>query len=86
MEINEHDMDVELLITLIEERPILWDKSLETYKSKIEITNAWMEVCYHLNPSFKTLNDGEKNKYGKRVILFFNDILTVYTYYTVLMI
>ncbi len=29
------DVDVELLISLVEERPVLWDKSLEAYKSLI---------------------------------------------------
>ena len=56
------DVDVELLISLVEERPVLWDKSLEAYKSKTETTAAWREVCNHLNPGFESMSDDAKNK------------------------
>ena len=60
------DVDVELLISLVEERPVLWDKSLEAFKSKTETTAAWREVCNHrLNPGFESMSDDAKNKYGE---------------------
>ena len=59
------DVDVELVISLVEERPVLWDKSLETYKSKTETTAALREVCNHLNPGFESMSDDAKNKYGE---------------------
>ncbi|XP_066958101.1 uncharacterized protein [Macrobrachium rosenbergii] len=57
------DIDVELLISLVQERPVLWDKSLEAYKSKTETTAAWREICNHLNPDFESMSDNAKNKF-----------------------
>ena len=58
------DIHVELLISLVQERPVLWDKSLEVYKSKTETTAAWREVCNNLNPGFEFMSVDAKNKYG----------------------
>jgi hypothetical protein len=35
----------ELLIALIEERPVLWDKSDDTNKDRNATKEAWNEVC-----------------------------------------
>ena len=59
------DVDVELLISLVEERSVLWDRSCDAYKSKAETTAAWRQICTHMNPSFESLSGDEKNKYGE---------------------
>ena len=64
MRTKDLDVDVEMLISLVQDRPVLWDKSLESYKSKTETTAAWREVCNHLNPDFESMSDEAKNQYG----------------------
>lgn len=38
-------MDVELLITEIEKRPVIWDVSDELYKDRNKKNDGWMEVA-----------------------------------------
>ena len=58
-------IDNELLIHLIQERPMLWDKTSEVFKDRIVTRNAWHEVCQHLKDDFDQLEDSEKNNFGK---------------------
>lgn len=48
-------IEVDHLITLVEQRPILWDKTSEEYKNKNAKTTAWKEVCENLCPGFQEL-------------------------------
>lgn len=59
------DINKELLIALIQERPVLWDKSDDTYKDRYATKEAWNEVCLGLKEDFETLKDSERNIYGK---------------------
>jgi hypothetical protein len=59
----EFSMDCELLITLVEERAVLWDKSSEAYKDRRLTLQAWKDVCSHLK-DFETLGDKERNDIG----------------------
>lgn len=54
------NIDTELLITLVEAKPVLWDKTLAIYKDKIVTKNAWRDVCITLQPTFDDLSDAEK--------------------------
>lgn len=67
------DIEVDMLITLVQERPVLWDKSLEEYKYKNLTLNAWEEICGILNKDFD-LDETNKKVYGKYYIksLFYN--------------
>ncbi|XP_072377990.1 uncharacterized protein [Diabrotica undecimpunctata] len=38
----------EILITLVEARPVLWDKTIEIYKDRNLTRNAWNDVCSSL--------------------------------------
>lgn len=58
-------IEVDHLITLVEQRPVLWDQTSEEYKNKNAKTTAWKEVCENLFPCFKELSNQEKTKYGK---------------------
>lgn len=42
------EIDIENLITLVECRPALWN-------------NAWKDLCEALDPTFKDMNDEDKN-------------------------
>lgn len=53
----EFNSDCELLITLVEERPVLWDKSSEKYKDRRLTLQAWTDVCSHLKEDFEILGD-----------------------------
>ncbi|XP_066951249.1 uncharacterized protein [Macrobrachium rosenbergii] len=63
----EHEIDIDLLISLVETKPVLWDKSLEDYKSRNLTMSAWMEVCRGLYDGFDQLSDKEKDDYGRLV-------------------
>ena len=60
----EFNIDCELLITLVEERPVLWDKSSEEYKDRRLTLQAWKDVCSQLKEDFETLGDKERNDIG----------------------
>jgi hypothetical protein len=44
---GDFDFDIELLISLVETRPVLWDKTddMYVYKDRNERKNAWTKVC-----------------------------------------
>jgi len=64
-------MDVDLLISLVEVRPVLWDKTSNIYKDRIETKNAWKEVCMELNSDFSNYDDEQKNNFGKFTYLIY---------------
>ncbi|PNF21224.1 hypothetical protein B7P43_G04197 [Cryptotermes secundus] len=64
----EFNIYCELLITLVGERPVLWDNSSEEYKDRRLTLQAWKDVCPHLKEDFETLGDKERNDIGKLVI------------------
>lgn len=59
------EIDIDVLITLVHDRPILWDKTKENYKDKILSRNAWIEVFKELNAGFEEKEEKERNDYGK---------------------
>ncbi|XP_049799554.1 uncharacterized protein LOC126234856 [Schistocerca nitens] len=62
------EIDTELLITLVEVRPVLWDKTLDAYRDRIATKNAWREVCVALKQDFDEMEDKDKNAFGIEVI------------------
>lgn len=60
----EQNIDIELLISLVEMKPVLWGKSLEEYKCRSSVTSAWKEVCCGLREDFESLDDKEMNEFG----------------------
>ncbi|XP_060806167.1 uncharacterized protein LOC132903035 [Amyelois transitella] len=62
------EYDVDFLISLIEERPVLWDTSNEDYKNKFIKQDAWKDVCKSLYPNFEEKENNEKTKLGNSVI------------------
>lgn len=52
------------LIELIEERPCIWDKTIDDYKDRVKKTKAWTEVYQFLIENFEDLRDEEKVEAG----------------------
>lgn len=68
------DIEVDMLITLVQERLVLWDKSLEEYKYKNLTLNAWEEICGILNKDFENLDETDKKVYGKYIKSLFSNL------------
>jgi len=54
------EFDIDLLISLVEARPVLWDKTGDIYKDRNETKKAWREVCICLQEDFEALGDVQK--------------------------
>lgn len=63
-------VNIEHLIALVEERPVIWDKTCEEYKFRNLKTAAWDEICSILIENFKDLSIAEKNEKGNSFFLF----------------
>ncbi|XP_055633061.1 uncharacterized protein LOC129773474 [Toxorhynchites rutilus septentrionalis] len=61
-------MDAENLISLVQQRSVLWDKFSDSYKDRNATKSAWQEVCAELFPDFHAFNDSDKISIGKEVI------------------
>jgi hypothetical protein len=57
---GDFELDIELLMTLVEARPVLWDKTEDIYKDRNEMKKAWTEVCICLQEDFEALGDVQK--------------------------
>ena len=59
---GDFEFDIELVISLVEARPVLWDKTDDIYKDRNETKKAWREVCICLKKEFEAL-DVKKNAF-----------------------
>lgn len=59
------EVDMDVLINEVCIRPVLWDKSLEDYRSRTANAEAWKEVCLALMPDLQTSEPKERQKYCK---------------------
>lgn len=57
-------IDTEILISLVEERPTIWDKTLECYKNKNLKNAAWREICSSLRNDFQELDQKQRQDFG----------------------
>jgi len=53
------EYDIDLLISLAEVGPVLWDKTDDIYKDRNQTIKAWREVCICLQEDFETLGDAQ---------------------------
>jgi hypothetical protein len=56
---------MELLTSLVEAKPVLWDKTADIYKDRNETKKAWREVFIYLQEDFVALRDVTKTTFGK---------------------
>jgi len=57
---GEFEFEIELLISLVEARPVLWNKTVDIYKDRNETKKAGRELCIYLQENFETLVDVKK--------------------------
>jgi len=57
MRMGDFEFNIELLISLVDSRLVLWDKTGDTYKDRIEKKQAWREVCLCLQEDSEALGD-----------------------------
>ncbi|KAH9627914.1 hypothetical protein HF086_011396 [Spodoptera exigua] len=53
----------EVLIPLVEQRAVLWDKTLDVYKDKGLKLAAWREICCVFEPNFDKLEEKERKDF-----------------------
>jgi len=61
VKIGDFEFDTDLLISLLEARPLLWDKTDHIYKDRNETKKTWREVCICLQEDSEALGDVKKN-------------------------
>ncbi|KAJ8929270.1 hypothetical protein NQ314_018063 [Rhamnusium bicolor] len=67
---SANDIDVDVFISEIENRPALWDMRCDLYSDRSAKTKAWEEVCLMFVPYFEKMTIKEKNtaeKHQERV-------------------
>jgi len=62
---EDDGISTELFISLIEERPNLWDKSLNMYKNKVATQNSWRDILINIYPDFATWEEKKRQEYGQ---------------------
>ncbi|KAH9629104.1 hypothetical protein HF086_008553 [Spodoptera exigua] len=62
------NINVENLISLVQNRPVLWDKTLEIYKDKNLRTAGWREICIILNEDFEEMEEKNRQDYAKSIV------------------
>lgn len=63
-ELLDAELDIELLISLIENRPILWDKTLDKFSDRNEKRKAWQEVFGLMRRGFEDLQHKDQKLIG----------------------
>ncbi|CAH2002782.1 unnamed protein product [Acanthoscelides obtectus] len=59
---KETNIDNNILIALVQARPVLWDKTLDIFKGRCATREAWSQVCCELNEDFKEMESKGKNE------------------------
>lgn len=59
------DVDIDLLISLVQERPCLWDSSDEGYKDKFIKQDSWKSICENIYENYNEKDATTKSKLGK---------------------
>jgi len=59
VKMDDFEFDIDL-ISLVEARPVLWDKTGDIYKDRNEMKKAWKEVCICLQEDLEALGDVKK--------------------------
>ena len=59
------DIDTELLISGVEERPYLWDAGHKDYKDRDIRLKGWQEISASIIPGYKDLQQNEQKQWGE---------------------
>ena len=60
VKMGDFEFDIDFLISLVEARLVLWDKTDVIYKNRNETIKTWREVCICLHDDFEFLGDEKK--------------------------
>jgi len=63
--LDEDIVDVDLLITLVEEKPILWNKTIDSYSDRNEKRKCWRDVFCKIKPGFEEMDFKDQKIIGK---------------------
>ncbi|RVE53982.1 hypothetical protein evm_001385 [Chilo suppressalis] len=63
----DREVNKRLLITLIKQRPVLWDRDLEIYKDRTARAEAWREIYPILYKKYASMDENEKILFGRYV-------------------
>ena len=61
--------DVATLIELVESKPCLWDKTIDSYKDKIESSKAWKDICAFLEGLFQQMDRKKQHEISKHTFI-----------------
>ncbi|KAJ8720592.1 hypothetical protein PYW08_006057 [Mythimna loreyi] len=64
----DQQINREVLIAAIKDRPVLWNKFLEIYKDKTAKTAAWREICIILKEDFEEMDQKDRQLFGSSVM------------------
>lgn len=67
--VEESSIDNELLISLVEQCPVLWDKTLELYKNRVATQAAWKGIMVIIDPNFETKEEKTRQALGMYIFL-----------------
>jgi len=62
---GDTEFDIDLLISVVEARPVLWDKTDDIYIDRKETKKAWKDVCICLQEDFEVLGYVQRNAFGE---------------------
>ena len=60
---GDFEFDTDLLLSLVETRPLLWDKTDDIYKDRNETKKTRREVCICLQGDSEALGDVKKKRF-----------------------
>ncbi|KAG5885450.1 hypothetical protein JTB14_020784 [Gonioctena quinquepunctata] len=60
---SKEEIDSEILINSVQDKPGIWDKATEDYKNRNKTTEAWRSICAQLKENFENLSDGERKEF-----------------------
>ncbi|KAF5290499.1 hypothetical protein FQA39_LY03603 [Lamprigera yunnana] len=66
--IMNNEKTAKLIISLVESKPEIWDKCLNTYKRRNATKNAWNSICSTLNEDFPTFSYREKKSFSRLIM------------------
>ncbi|CAH2017500.1 unnamed protein product [Acanthoscelides obtectus] len=55
-------------VTLVEDRPVLWDTTLDKYKDNTASIAGWREICVILMEDFEAMEQRQRQEFGKLVM------------------
>ncbi|KAG8536227.1 hypothetical protein GDO81_026853 [Engystomops pustulosus] len=59
------DLDVAAMISEVEARPALWDKSCKAYTDRHRRNTAWSQICKALYPDWSRLTQSQQGVIGE---------------------